>query len=101
MEPASKRRRTFDTVDVLQILGLGDESDDDGIGEIICDGSDEEFDVELEGEDEHDYGQESNDNSSDESNFDEDDGDESSEDEQQYKDRSDDSDMESSDEYNR
>ena len=51
-------------------------SDDDGTGEIICDGSDEEFDVELKGEDEHDNGQESNDNSSDESSFDVNDGDE-------------------------
>ena len=53
MEPAAKRPRAFATVDVLQILGLGDDSDDDGVGEIMCDGSDEEFD-ELDGNDSND-----------------------------------------------
>ena len=47
MEPAAKRARTFEADDVLQMLGLGDE--DDGVGEIVCDGSDEEFDSEVEG----------------------------------------------------
>ena len=41
---SNKRPRAFGTVDVLQILGLGDDSDDDGVGEIMCDRSDEEFD---------------------------------------------------------
>lgn len=44
MEPAAKRPRTYETVDVLQIPGLGDD-DDDEVGEIMCDGSDEEFDI--------------------------------------------------------
>ena len=44
MEPAAKRPRTYETVDVLQILGLGDD-DDDEVGEIMYDGSDEEFDI--------------------------------------------------------
>ena len=42
MEPAAKRPRTYETVDVLQILGLGDDADE--VGEIMCDRS-EEFDI--------------------------------------------------------